>query len=163
MKNYKLLSLWIFIFVVITGAPLICAQEKMGEMDIDTNAYQTPPQGTIIPCELCVVLYPEKYEKEPQTCPVCHGAKEHFQPAQMMSREMSKLRLHEIDLEIQEFLYKTLVDSLSKPVKLDELKKLRKLYMGRLIHLLVYDFLEMESVKDKIRQLDKTIEFRDKN
>jgi len=157
MKNNKLLALLTFIFV-ITGAHLVCAQEKMGEMDIDTNAYEQPPQGTIIPCELCVILYPEKYEKEPQTCPVCHGAKKHFQPAQMMSREMAEMRLHEIDLEIQEFLYKTVLDSLAEPVKLDELKRLRKFYMGKLIHLLVYDFLEVESVKEKFLELDKVIE-----
>jgi len=161
MKNKKLIIFLAAIFVLTVGAVLANAQGGLfQELDINTNAYEPPPQGTIIPCELCVVLYPERYEKEPKTCPVCHGAKEHFQPARMMSREMAQMQLHELDVEIQEFLYKAVLDSLENPVKLSELKKLRKLYRSKLIHLMIYDFLEVEPVKEKIRQLDKTIEFK---
>lgn len=162
MKNKKLLILWVAVIFIVAGLSFVYAQEGMGEVDVDTNAYELPPQGTIIPCEQCVVLYPENYEKDPKKCPGCHGAKEHFQPAQMMTREMAQMRLHEIDLDIQEFLYKTILDSLAKPVDLDQLKKMHKLYKRKLIHLLVYDFLEVEPAKEKIRQLDETIEFREK-
>jgi hypothetical protein len=162
MKNKKLLVLWVFIFVFTVGASLVYAQDKIEEMDVDTNAYELPPQGTFIPCELCVILYPERYEKEPQTCPICQGAKEHFQPAQMMTREMAQMQLYELDLKIQQLMYQTIMDSLSKPVDLDQLKKMHKLYKRKLIHLLVYDFLEVEPVKEKIRQLDEAIEFREK-
>ncbi len=162
MKNRKLLFLWVAILFIVVGLSLVCAQEGMGEMDVDTNAYEPPPQGTIIPCELCVVLYPERYEKDPEKCPVCHGTREHFQPAQMMTREMAQMQLYELDLKIQQLMYQTIMDSLSKPVDLDQLKKMRKLYKRKLIHLLVYDFLEVEPVKEKIRQLDEAIEFREK-
>jgi hypothetical protein len=133
------------------------AQDKTEEIDVDTNAYELPPQGTIIPCELCVILYPERYEKEPQTCLICQGAKEHFQPAQMMTREMAQMQLYELDLKIQQLMYQTIMDSLSKPVDLGQLKKMHKLYKRKLIHLLVYDFLEVEPVKENILQLDEMI------
>ena len=162
MKNKKLLILWVAVFLVMGGLSLVYAQKGMGEMDVDTNAYEPPPQGTIIPCELCVILYPEHYEKDPEKCPVCHGTREHFQPAQMMTREMAQMQLYELDLKIQQLMYQAIMNSLSKPVDLDQLKKMRKLYKRKLIHLLVYDFLEVEPVKEKIRQLDEAIEFREK-
>ncbi len=104
----------------------------------------------------------EHYEKDPERCPVCHGTREHFQPAQMMTREMAQMQLYELDLKIQQLMYQTIMDSLSKPVVLDQLKKMRKFYKRKLMHLLVYDFMEVEPVKEKIRQLDETIEFREK-
>ncbi len=152
MKNKNLLIFGVFVFVMAVGLSSLSAQKRKEHVGINTNTYKTPPQGTIIPCELCVVLYPEHYEKDPKKCPVCHGAKEHFQPAQMMTRKMAQIQLHELDVEIQDFLYKTVLDSLAKPVKLHNLKRLRKLYRSKLIHLLVYDFIEVAPLKEKIRQ-----------
>lgn len=158
MKNNKLLILGVFICVVVAGPFSAHAQEGVEKIDVDTNAYELPPQqGTFIPCELCVVLYPERYEKEPQTCPVCHGAKEHFQAAQMMTREMAQMRLDEMDVEIQEFLHEMAADPLDNSVDVEHLKKLRKLYKSKLIHLLVHNFIEVEPVKENIRRLDEQI------
>ncbi len=158
MSNKSLLIFLVSACVMTTGISLAYAQDKTKETDVNTNAYQPPPQGTFIPCERCVILYPEQYKKGPQACPVCQGAKEHFQPAQMMSREMAQMRLHEIDLEIQDFLHEALLDSLNKPVDAEHLKKLRNLYTHKLIHLLVYNFVEVEPLKEKILTLDDIIE-----
>jgi len=157
--KYKIMVMTvIFVFVVLLEAPLVNAQDKGENRDINTNTYEPPPQGTLILCELCVILYPKQYEKEPEKCPVCQGAKEHFQAVQMMDREMARMRLHEIDVDIREFLHETLLDSLEEPVDIKQLKKLRKLYAQKLIHLLVHGFIEVESVKEKIIRLDEIIE-----
>lgn len=160
MKNRKLLILWVAVLFTVVGLSLVYAQDKTEEINVDTNVYERPPQGTIISCELCVILYPEHYKKDPEKCPVCHGTGEHFEPAQMMTREMAQMRLHEIDLDIQEFLHETVLDSLDKPVDVEQLKKLRKFYKRKLIHILVHDFIEVEPVKEKICWLDEIIESR---
>ena len=158
MNNKKLLIFLVCVCVAATGIAMVDAQDKIAEIDVDTNAYERPPeQGTIIPCELCVILYPERYEEEPRTCPVCQGAKEHFQPAQMMTREMAQMRLHEMDVDIQEFLHSAVLDSLDKPVDAGQLEKLRALYHRKLIHLLVHGLIEVEPVKEKIIRLDEII------
>ncbi len=158
MNHKRVLSLLVFAWVMATVMSLAFAQDNTDRIETDTNANTPPPQCTFIPCEQCVILYPDRYEKKPETCPVCHGAKEHFQPAQMMTREMAQMRLHEIDLEIQDFLYKTAINSLDKPVDIEQLKELRNRYIHKLIHLLVYDFLEIEPLKEKIITLDQIVQ-----
>jgi hypothetical protein len=154
MSNKNLLIILVCACAVAAGMPLVYAQDKTAEINVDTNAYVLPPeQGTFISCELCVTLYPE----QPQMCSICRGAKEYFQPAQMMTREMAQMRLHEIDVDIQNFLYETVSDSLNQPVPIESLKELRKLYRDKLIHLLVHNFIEVEPVKEKILQLDVMI------
>jgi len=160
MNKKRILVLCVF-FIVVSAMPaaLIYAQGKGEGMNIDTNAYEMPPQqGAMIPCELCVVLYPQRYEKEPKACPVCNGSKEHFQSAQMMDRQMAQMRLHEIDVDIQEFLYAAFINSEKEGLDVKQLKKLRKHYHHKLVHLMVYDFIEVEAVKEKIIQLDEMIE-----
>jgi len=158
MKNNKVLFFLLSVCVMVVGLPVGYTQDNAGAMASDTYAHEPPPQGTIIPCEKCVVLYPERFEDNPSTCPVCHGAKEHFQPARLMDQAMAQMRLHEIDLAIQEKLHDTLIDSLDEPVGSTQLKDVRTLYRHKLIHLLVYDFPEVETAKEKIRQLDEMLE-----
>jgi len=158
MKHKLMVMTGVFILVAALGTPLVHAQYNKEDKGINTSTFEEPLQGTIIPCELCVILYPKRYEKEPQTCPVCHGAKEHFEAAQMMTREMAQMRLHEIDMEIQEHLHEALIVSLEEHVDIEQLKDLRKLYMRKLIHLMVHGLLEVEPVKEKILQMDEMIE-----
>jgi len=151
----KLLIFLLCACVLMSGTTIVYAQE---EIEVNTNAYEEPPQqGTFIPCEHCVILYPERYEEDPKSCPVCQGAKEHFQAARMMTREMEKMGLKEIDADIQKFINENKLETL-EPLDIEKHKKLRKLYYSKLIYILVHDFIEVDQVKEKVLETDQTIE-----
>ncbi|MBN3038070.1 MAG: hypothetical protein JW869_01475 [Candidatus Omnitrophica bacterium] len=116
-----------------------------------------PQQGTIIPCEECVVLYPQKYKDNSQICPVCGGAKEHFQPARFMNHELAEIEARELELKIERALIDTLEDAQRQTVSLDTLNWIRELYMEKLIFYLVHGQFELEPVKETIYRLDGLI------
>jgi len=118
---------------------------------------EPPQQGTIIPCQECTVLYPEKYKYSAQSCPVCSGRKEHFQPARMMNNELAAAEAHELELKIEDFLQKEVLGVSKGPVSVDILRKLRDLYEEKLTFHLIYDKFELEPIKLKILELDKQI------
>lgn len=116
-----------------------------------------PEQGAMIPCEICVVLYPEKYEDKPKTCPVCGGAKEHFQAAQMMTKDMADERAKDIDSRIKHIYSTTNFDDPKSDGFPHKIEEIRDLQHQRLIHALVYDEIEVEAIVKKIHELDEIL------
>ena len=118
---------------------------------------EMPQQGTIIPCEECVVLYPEKYKNDPKKCPVCYGKKEHFQPARMMDAQLIDIEAKYLEQKIESFLFDSVMNTYKQPVSKDVLVKMRKLYKEKLIFHLIYGKFEREMIKTKILELDAQI------
>ena len=114
-------------------------------------------QGTIIPCEECVVLYPDKYKKAPETCPVCRGQKEHFQPARMMDAQLAALEAEELESNLEDYLLETIKQATKKTVSIKTLKEIRKFYIDKLIFHLIYNKFELATIKARIFQLDALI------
>jgi len=120
-------------------------------------AMKVQQQGTIVPCEECIILYPEKYEDKPQSCPVCRGRKEHFQPARMMSGELVTVEARDLELKIEKFLLKTVTSALKRPVSKKTLKEIRDLYHEKLMFHIIHDKFELEPIKAYILKLDELI------
>ncbi|MHC4595416.1 MAG: hypothetical protein ACYS19_10780, partial [Planctomycetota bacterium] len=118
---------------------------------------EPPQQGTIIPCEECITLYPEKYIDKPQSCPACGGRKEHFQPARLMDDRLATVEGRELELKIEDFLLKTILDAHKRAVPLKTLKETRDFYKDKLIFHLIYDKFELEPIKGHILKLDELI------
>ncbi|MCB7129373.1 MAG: hypothetical protein J3T61_07535, partial [Candidatus Brocadiales bacterium] len=110
-----------------------------------------------IPCEECVTLYPERYQDNPQGCPVCYGQKERFQPARMMDGELVNAEARELELKIEDFLLKVVLNARERPVSVETLTEIRDLYREKLIFYLVYDEFELEPIKAHLLELDGLI------
>lgn len=121
----------------------------------DTDLAREPQQGTFITCEECVILYPEKYRDNPESCPVCHGKKEHFQPARMMNEQLARSEARELELRIEKFLIQTIKDAHESPVSAETLEKIRGLYREKLIFHLVHNQFELEPIKSYIIEMDE--------
>jgi rubrerythrin len=124
---------------------------------VENFAMEPPQQGTIIPCEECVVLYPEKYKADPKSCPLCHGQREHFQTARMMNDELAAVEGHELELKVEDFLLRAVLDARKKPVPIETLREIRDFYREKLIFHLIYDKFELEPIKAHILELDELI------
>lgn len=154
MKIKRIVGFTALVLLVI----LIVVSFKLSlNAPIENFPMEPPQQGTIIPCEECTVLYPEKYKDNPQSCLICSGQKEHFQPARMMNNELAAVEARELELKIEDFLQKKVLGARKKPVSVETLKELRERYKEKLIFHLIYDKFELEPIKARILELDKQI------
>jgi len=124
---------------------------------VESFAMEPPQQGTFIPCEECVILYPEKYKDKSQSCQTCSGQKEHFQPARLMFGELAAVEARELELKIEDFLLRIILDAHKKPVPIETLSQIRDSYKEKLIFHLIYDKFELEPIKAHIVELDELI------
>lgn len=165
IKSKNILIVACIVFQAI-GTQSIFASEPVNNVELpldDILAQEPPQQGTMIPCERCVILYPENYEgEEAKFCPLCHGAKEHFQPARMMTDDLALSVLQELDQRIIQLQKDMIMGSFDATVTVDQLKELRALYKQKLFHLLIYGPKTYGPTRDALRELEVTIEFREK-
>lgn len=127
-------------------------------MPMPVQSMQEPEQGVLISCEECVVLYPEKYAEQPEDCPVCGGKKEHFQLARMMEKALIAAQGRDVELKIEKFMIGTVIRRAATSISLEALQEMRDLYLNKLRFHLVYDYFELEPIKEAITVLDKAIQ-----
>jgi hypothetical protein len=149
MRRY-FLSLTIVLIFAVAAFPVPAVSEEAAsprEME----------QGTVITCEECVILYPERYRENPGACPVCKGKKEHFQRARMMDGALIDEELAKLESRIEEFLFQAVLGAAEAPVKTAVLRELRALYVEKLKFHLVYSRLEAAPIKARILELDSVL------
>jgi len=157
MKLYSVVLLFctsVFLAAGCRSVDEANASSEEEKITFEESMREPPEQGTIITCEVCVVLYPEKYEEDPDTCPVCHGAKEHFQPARMMSESMAIQEAKILKLRVKRY---SQAIHLEDDQLFDRVEKVRALQYQRLIHALIYDESAVKAIAAKIRALDKKL------
>ncbi len=160
MKLYPVvLLIWMSVFLTAGCQNVDKANESPeGEKITFEESMKRPPeQGTIITCEICMVLYPERYEENPDTCPACHGAKEHFQPARMMSNNMAIQEAKILELRVRGYYQKIHFEDDQIDGSSDMVEKIRALQHQRLIHALIYDESAVEAIAEEIHAFDKKL------
>jgi len=127
-----------------------------------THAMQAPEQGTMIECEECVVLYPEKYVDDPESCPVCDGRKEHFQPARFMDENLAEQEAKELQYRFERDVLEIVMGATEETVNIEVVKELREDYMRQLRFSMIHGFIDLEMTKAHIYKLDEFLETQDR-
>ncbi len=128
----------------------------MKEPRKNDEKFDFPPleQGLLIECIHCKVLYPELDSSD---CHWCQGAGQYFQPARMMSPELSQQVLLQQLIEYCRDWGSFLINHESS---LDDAMKenLRKKSLNLLQNILIYNFDLKESLIQLIRTLDSSLQ-----
>ena len=75
----------------------------------------------------------------------------------MMDGELVNAEARELELKIEDFLLKVVLNARERPVSVETLTEIRDLYREKLIFYLVYDEFELEPIKAHLLELDGLI------
>lgn len=121
---------------------------------VTTFAKDPPQQGIIIQCEECVILYPGRYLQDPESCSVCDGRKEHFQPARMMDSDLVAAEARELEYRVENSMIQCIIEASQTTATIEAFNEIRDLYMQKLRFHLIYGQYELEPIRAHIMKID---------